>query len=536
MSDEQSWPQNLIDCFHRSGLQPPEDCITVDVAMHPLEVYVHAGLTSRSVRALHLELVCDALNNADVPYFVVPGLDPRSGVVGIPDEYRRAATRSLQALFGQQSGYVVQRLPPARLATAALPGHERATWQRVATASVISLRWYRRDPTGTLMLGGAHETCDIEFWTMDGNRLRAPRANRVTPLVYPDATPTYCDADDSTQLVAVRTDRGGVLRTLEDFVGVWADDITVPVDAVYTWVDGSDPAWLRKRAAEGGVEYHGEAGSVARFINRDELRYSLRSLHSNAPWIRNIWIVTDDQRPPWLQEDDRLRVVDHRDIFSDPEALPTFNSHAIESQLHHIDGLAEHFLYFNDDMFLGRPTIPQTFFGPNGIPRIYFSQTRIPGGPINADDTPVDAAAKNNRALLLEMFGKSTTQSFQHSPYVMRKSILQEIEETFRPSHTQTMRNKTRSTTDLSIPSSFHGHYALFTDRAMPGSLRYSYTQLAVPDLAERLARLLERRDSSTICLNDAYTTDSELEGQLAVLAPFLEAYFPIRSPWEVDS
>ena len=34
--------------------------------------------------------------------------------------------------------------------------------------------------------------------------------------------------------------------------------------------------------------------------------------------------------------------------------LPTFSSPAIEANLHRIPGLSEHFLYFNDDVFLGK--------------------------------------------------------------------------------------------------------------------------------------------------------------------------------------
>jgi hypothetical protein len=34
--------------------------------------------------------------------------------------------------------------------------------------------------------------------------------------------------------------------------------------------------------------------------------------------------------------------------------LPTFSSPAIEANLHRIAGLSEHFLYFNDDVFLGK--------------------------------------------------------------------------------------------------------------------------------------------------------------------------------------
>lgn len=55
--------------------------------------------------------------------------------------------------------------------------------------------------------------------------------------------------------------------------------------------------------------------------------------------MRNIYLVTADQTPDWLNTDHpRLKVVSHKEIFSEPTSLPTFNSHAIESQLHHIDG------------------------------------------------------------------------------------------------------------------------------------------------------------------------------------------------------
>ena len=52
----------------------------------------------------------------------------------------------------------------------------------------------------------------------------------------------------------------------------------------------------------------------------------------------------------------QLRLV-HHDAILPPDALPTFNSHAIESALHKVPDLAEQFVYLNDDFFLGRPLI-----------------------------------------------------------------------------------------------------------------------------------------------------------------------------------
>jgi hypothetical protein len=59
--------------------------------------------------------------------------------------------------------------------------------------------------------------------------------------------------------------------------------------------------------------------------------------------------------------------VTHQQIFRWPEHLPTFNSTSIESHLHRIPGLAEHFIYANDDMFLGAPVAPEDFFTSLGF-------------------------------------------------------------------------------------------------------------------------------------------------------------------------
>lgn len=56
--------------------------------------------------------------------------------------------------------------------------------------------------------------------------------------------------------------------------------------------------------------------------------------------------------------------------------LPTFNCNPIELNFHRIPGLAEKFVYFNDDMFLLRPVEPEIFF-KNGLPRDCCIETAI---------------------------------------------------------------------------------------------------------------------------------------------------------------
>lgn len=146
---------------------------------------------------------------------------------------------------------------------------------------------------------------------------------------------------------------------------------TQDIDAVVTWVDGCDPTHAASRArhmaAEGLCE-RAEARARRRWDYAGDLDLCLRSLHRHAPWLRRVFIVTSGQVPPGL---DRLpqafrrkvEVVGHEALFEGYEDwLPTFNSMGIEAMLWRVPGLAERFLYFNDDMLLGHASAPTDFF------------------------------------------------------------------------------------------------------------------------------------------------------------------------------
>ncbi|MGW1198180.1 stealth family protein [Streptomyces sp. NPDC002536] len=499
------------------------------------EAYVHRPATPLAAREANRAAVAGVLGHLGVPHFAVRGTSDHGTVIGVPEHERERVLGGMFRYLSQYPGHIsVLEESPVRAARP-LSSRDPKAWRDVRTAPAIQLSWYRTDPGGHLVMG--HEYgCAIEFWGAQGDRLTAPRANRVTWSVsahgsnVPGAAPLF------SRFVSHSTPahEAPALMTRPEFLVLTAEDIDFPVDAVYTWVDGDDPAWKERKAAAKGEVYHAESASDARFISRDELRYSIRSLHLFAPWIRNIYVVTDDQVPVWMRRDvPGIRVVGHREIFRNPADLPTFNSHSIESQLHHIDGLAEHFLYFNDDMFIGRPVAPQSFFTPTGTARYFPSRNRIPQGPVVETDSPVDAACKNNRALLRERFGRVITQPMEHIPYALRRSAMEEAEADFPEAWARTSASRFRAMTDLSPTSSFALYYAALTGRALPGSMPFTYLQLAVPDLADRLQRLLDGRDQDTFCLNDAFSTPEDLEAQQELLDGFLNAYFPTPSPYE---
>lgn len=171
-----------------------------------------------------------------------------------------------------------------------------------------------------------------------------------------------------------------------------------PIDVVYTWVNGSDPIWVEKmqfwkekmlekehseaisanasvgNEAVNATSGEGDQHSLNRYRDSNELKYSLRSLELYAPWIHKIYIVTDNQVPNWLDTTHpRIQMISHTDIFNNVSHLPVFSSPAIEAHLHNIPGLTKKFIYFNDDVMLGRSVLPEDFTSVSGVQKFVFA-------------------------------------------------------------------------------------------------------------------------------------------------------------------
>ena len=141
------------------------------------------------------------------------------------------------------------------------------------------------------------------------------------------------------------------------------------IDFVVLWVDGNDPAWRQEKAKYQGKTLD-DSNSNNRFRDWGLMPYWFRAVEKFAPWVRKVHFVTCGHVPAFLNLDaPKLHHVRHED-YMPAEALPTFSSHALEMNLHRIPGLAEHFVYFNDDTFLLRP-VPETAFFRDGLPCTY---------------------------------------------------------------------------------------------------------------------------------------------------------------------
>ena len=279
-----------------------------------------------------------------------------------------------------------------------------------------------------------------------------------------------------------------------------------PIDVVYTWVNDQDPVWrdmyrTAKSSDSSSEEIDGQ--SIARFRNREELRYSLRSIDMYIPWVRNVYVFTNCSAPSWIAESSRIFWIDHKDVIPERH-LPTFNSHVIESYLHRIPNLSQHFLYFNDDVLVNRRMAKTTFFNGHGcsIPNLENY------GTVNGrrDESAPDYlnAARNCVGLLSEKFGFHPTQLHAHSPHALRKDVLRKIEETWPDEIEQTRRAQFRKQTDISMVSFLYHHFAFLIGLAVPTRYSAALVKPTSKNFEKSLSKMAAGRlKSNTVCIND---------------------------------
>ena len=490
---------------------------TTPLAPSPPAAARPAEVTPAQARTAALRLATDAARATGADWLVVPPHERDTPIVVLPTTARDAFLEALTS--AEVPPYLSLRDPglsgwPERRGRVA----DLATELRRGMTTVVCLEPW---PEGVL---GQGCTVEVQFWerSVEGD-LVGPRRNP-----YADRLPAR------PEVVDVEVD-GVTVPTVPLMAVPTAGECRFPVDVVYTWVDGSDPEWNARREARlagvtGTAQTRASSGQ-ARFVEHDELRYSFRSVHLFAPWVRRIHLVTDDQVPEWLDPDHPLvHLVDHRDILP-ADALPTFNSHAIETALHRIDGLAEHFVYLNDDVLLGRPVRPETFFSPSGSIAVFPSRMTI-GLDDDPDAPPFQKAAWNNRRLLHDELGAVITHHLAHTPHPHRVSVLEELTERFAEAVAGTARAPFRSDTDVSVLSSLAQHYALLTGRAHLAEPSLAFVNLSNADLEWQLSQALGR-DQDFICLaehHDHALPPAELD---RLLAEFYAEYYPVAAPWE---
>ncbi|HET8941968.1 MAG TPA: Stealth CR1 domain-containing protein [Rudaea sp.] len=286
------------------------------------------------------------------------------------------------------------------------------------------------------------------------------------------------------------------------------------MDAVIPWVDGNDPAHRERLESylRGLGRPRSRNADPTRFDDAGELVYCVASIIRYAPWFRQIHIVTDRQTPalmsqlagtPWAQ---RVRVVDHREIFADHEQhLPTFNSRSISCMLYRIPDLARHFVCFNDDFAVLRPIDPAVFFrgdsmvvrgqwcaqGPHQWHRRIATRLGI-GGRARASDAAPNRLAQQFSARLAG-FERNYCR-MQHTPYPYRRTTIRDFFAE-HPQRLETQLSHRLRSADQFLAESLAAHLEIAHDNAVIDN-RLRVVQLKPAEQAGwRLRAKLRRAD-----------------------------------------
>ena len=396
---------------------------------------------------------------------------------------------------------------------------------------------------------------------LPGNRIGGGKARyeQTWHIQYQDGTPVLLIAGDEgitcrLQQQAEGTWRGSWLiyeRMPVELIAVPESELTMtgtltttspePIDAVYTWVDGQTPEFGAQLA-----RYSREAGDVdarpCRYRSHDELRYSLRSLQGYAPWIRHVYLVTNGQVPVWLDEaHPGITVVPHEAIFPDAGHLPTFNSLAIELHLHRIPGLSRRYLYFNDDLFFGRPVSPESYLTPSGVQKVYLEDWLLSLDP-DAGRVLERAHAYTQHLLWQRVPTQSPFRAIAHVPQLYDREWVAQVEALWPREIAATSASRFRTGPNVMLCALYY-HYLLSSKahrarfRAIPlypRSVEYEWLMLCreIKPMRDMLDEIAFQRPRF-FCVNDDLDESAESELVLEHFQHFLDVYFPVPSAFE---
>jgi len=329
-----------------------------------------------------------------------------------------------------------------------------------------------------------------------------------------------------------------------------------PIDIVYLWVDGSDPAWRTKRRNSLRGLNQFDLKDLARYSNvegrfrdNDELRYSLRALEQYFPNHGHVYIITDGQVPKWLRLSERISIIDHLDLIPQ-DKLPTYDSGNIESYIHRIPGLSERYIYFNDDVFFGAPVDVNDWFWDGGIYVAWSDEPYVSDEPMRTDATALENACRQSNQWFNSARGSGHSQrlklqpvngqyvhtfrTFAHSPRPMLKSVLFELESMAPDLFSMVRSTVFRVWNKPTIVSDFVMRWTLATGQAQVRDHSHLYISTGTDDSAAQLDLLTSKLGSiEFFCINDTSDDTESEDPHFESVRNAMEKMFPISSGFE---
>ena len=327
------------------------------------------------------------------------------------------------------------------------------------------------------------------------------------------------------------------------------------IDFVIIWVDGNDPDWRSLKDSYKGILTEEEDDSEHRYRDWDNLQYWFRGIEKFCPWVRKIHFVTWGHLPKWLNTDNpRLNIVNHKDYIPE-KYLPTFSSHTIELNLHRIKDLSEHFVYFNDDMFIIKPMKEEDFFKAGKpcdsavmTPHCYNMEDMVIMAPfrnigiINHEFNMRKVIKSNLNGWFNWRYGINNIKTLmmlpcprfpgmmqQHLPTSFCKSTFIEVWDRYYDILNETCNHKFREMTDVN--QWLFKEWQLASGNFYPRSTRVG-KNIAAYNISDAVD-CIQRQSAKMMCLNDTKMTYNEFEYCVKEIKFAFDKVLPIKSSYE---
>lgn len=314
------------------------------------------------------------------------------------------------------------------------------------------------------------------------------------------------------------------------------DNCKPVIDIVYMWVDDSWPGYKEELGRYARTGHDTNPNRTRN--NLDTLKYSLRSIERFAPWRRHVYLVScRPQIPQWLNlAHPDIRVV-HHDEFIPKTYLPTFNSFAIQSWLHNLPGLSEHFVCFDDDTLFLREAPSSMFFGQDGRVRYHFEGRLPTPGRVNRRGASPWTVSLANSSDLLDEVVCGPHHGFIHGAKLFRKRDCDEIIARWPEIFERTRQSRFRAHNNVSFDALLP-QYAVamgWAEAAEPAVTKTEVAYLGLENAAlwnRFWLSAIRRKRPIMVTLNDNFGPRPK-RGAVEVVRRFLDASFPVPSSFE---
>ena len=314
------------------------------------------------------------------------------------------------------------------------------------------------------------------------------------------------------------------------------------IDIVYLWVDSSDNNWQTKRqlSFEYFLKKNGDgialyANTDGRFRDNDELLYNLRCLEKFFPKHGHVYIVTDNQKPSWLLESNKVTIIDHNEIIPERKN-PIFASAHIESYIHYIPNLSENFFYLNDDIFFGMPVNENwwfdkklKYFYDNEPHNEYRKLQSMLLSPINS--------SIQSKLWLKQKYKSYIHQNIPlaHAPRPYKKSLLFEIEEQAIALYKKIREKNFRTWRTPGVIGDLVPRWLEYNKYAEIIHSDFLYIESGSDKIETELELLIQKFGKLPFfCINDTCDDADALDDRLSSVREVMETLLPKKSSFEI--